>query len=101
MRWSIRPSSRLGAELTFTTPKIYRCAMKGDELEPGGAAHRWASRWDQDQRSEKRLRRSSRRSKPPKAPEDEAVERALAHPEVKRFQELFGGQVRAVRNLKE
>ena len=27
--------------------------------------------------------------------------RALAHPEVQRFQETFGGQVRAVRNLKE
>jgi hypothetical protein len=41
-----------------------------------------------------------------KAPEpaktDEASERALAHPEVKRFQELFPeSQVRAVRNLKE
>ena len=33
---------------------------------------------------------------------DEAAERALAHPEVKRFQELFPeSQVRQVRNLKE
>jgi hypothetical protein len=33
---------------------------------------------------------------------DEAAERALAHPEVKRIQELFPeSQVRAVRNLKE
>jgi hypothetical protein len=31
----------------------------------------------------------------------EATERALSHPEVKRFQELFPGQVRTVRNLKE
>jgi len=36
---------------------------------------------------------------PPK--EDEVTERALAHPEVKRFRELFGGEVRTVRNLKE
>jgi hypothetical protein len=37
---------------------------------------------------------------PPKA--DEAAERALAHPEVKRIQELFPeSHVRAVRNLKE
>jgi len=36
------------------------------------------------------------------ATNDEASERALAHPEVKRFQELFPeSQVRAVRNLKE
>jgi DNA polymerase-3 subunit gamma/tau len=34
--------------------------------------------------------------------EGETAERALSHPEVKRFQELFpGAQVRAVRNLKE
>jgi hypothetical protein len=27
--------------------------------------------------------------------------RALAHPEVRRFQDLLGGEVRTVRNLKE
>jgi hypothetical protein len=33
---------------------------------------------------------------------NEAADRALAHPEVQRFQELFpDSQVRAVRNLKE
>jgi hypothetical protein len=36
----------------------------------------------------------------PKA-EDEVTERALAHPEVQKFRELFGGEVRTVRNLKE
>jgi DNA polymerase III subunit gamma/tau len=33
--------------------------------------------------------------------ETEVTERALAHPEVQRFRELFGGEVRTVRNLKE
>ena len=33
--------------------------------------------------------------------DDELTARALAHPEVQRFRETFGGQVRAVRNLKE
>jgi DNA polymerase-3 subunit gamma/tau len=33
--------------------------------------------------------------------EDEVTERALKHPEVKRFREVFGGEVRTVRNLKE
>jgi hypothetical protein len=33
--------------------------------------------------------------------ESEVTERALAHPEVQRFRELFGGEVRTVRNLKE
>jgi DNA polymerase-3 subunit gamma/tau len=37
--------------------------------------------------------------KPPS--KDEVTERALAHPEVQRFRELFGGEVRTVRNLKE
>jgi hypothetical protein len=37
----------------------------------------------------------------PKAAEDEVTERALSHPEVQRFRELFGGEVRTVRNLKE
>jgi DNA polymerase-3 subunit gamma/tau len=37
----------------------------------------------------------------PAAREDEVTERALAHPEVQRFRELFGGEVRTVRNLKE
>jgi len=36
------------------------------------------------------------------APKDDVAERALAHPEVQRFQEMFpDSQVRVVRNLKE
>ena len=35
------------------------------------------------------------------APEDEATSRALANPEVQRFRDVFGGEVRKVRNLKE
>jgi DNA polymerase-3 subunit gamma/tau len=37
----------------------------------------------------------------PSAAEDQATNRALAHPEVQRFQEVFGGEIRKVRNLKE
>jgi DNA polymerase-3 subunit gamma/tau len=37
----------------------------------------------------------------PSASEDQATSRALAHPEVQRFQEVFGGEIRKVRNLKE
>jgi hypothetical protein len=33
--------------------------------------------------------------------EDEATARALADPEVQRFREVLGGEVRRVRNLKE
>jgi DNA polymerase-3 subunit gamma/tau len=38
---------------------------------------------------------------PASAREDEAASRALANPEVRRFREVFGGEVRKVRNLKE
>ena len=38
---------------------------------------------------------------PPPAAKDEVSERALGHPEVQRFRDLFGGEVRNVRNLKE
>ena len=38
---------------------------------------------------------------PANAREDEATSRALNNPEVQRFREIFGGEVRKVRNLKE
>jgi DNA polymerase-3 subunit gamma/tau len=37
----------------------------------------------------------------PTAGEDQATSRAVSHPEVRRFQEVFGGEIRKVRNLKE
>ena len=37
----------------------------------------------------------------PAAREDEVAERALNNPEVRRFREVFGGEVRKIRNLKE
>ncbi|MBZ5723633.1 MAG: DNA polymerase III subunit gamma/tau [Acidobacteriia bacterium] len=37
----------------------------------------------------------------PAGAEDDATSRALANPEVRRFREVFGGEVRKVRNLKE
>jgi len=40
-------------------------------------------------------------SAPPAANDDEVTSRALANPEVQRFREVFGGEVRKVRNLKE
>jgi hypothetical protein len=37
----------------------------------------------------------------PAEPEGDVASRALANPEVQRFREVFGGEVRKVRNLKE
>jgi len=39
--------------------------------------------------------------RPPAVDDNELTSRALAHPEVQRAQQTFGGQVRGVRNLKE
>ena len=39
--------------------------------------------------------------RPGTAGEDDATTRALANPEVQRFREVFGGEIRKVRNLKE
>ena len=33
--------------------------------------------------------------------QEEATGRALGNPEVRRFREVFGGEIRKVRNLKE
>jgi len=40
-------------------------------------------------------------AKPVATDEDNATSRALANPEVQRFREVFGGEIRKVRNLKE
>jgi len=87
------------SEIIFTAPKMYQLFLKGQEFE--GAVRRVAGR-----AVKLTLRVGEAAAVAKKAPEpaktDEASERALAHPEVKRFQELFPeSQVRAVRNLKE
>ena len=84
-------------ELVFTAPKMYQMFLKQAEFGP--VAQRVAGR---------PVRVTVKIGEPVPAPaaaparEDEAAGRALSHPEVKRFQEVFpDSQVRAVRNLKE
>jgi DNA polymerase-3 subunit gamma/tau len=88
------------AEIVFTAPKMYQLFLKGQEFE--AAVRRVAGR---AVRITLKVGEAAAVAAPAaKAPlkTDEAAERALAHPEVKRFQELFPeSQVRAVRNLKE
>ena len=88
-------------ELVFTTPKMYQLYLKQTEFE--AAAKRIAGR---PVRVTIKIGDPARQAAPaaaaPKKSEDEATTRALAHPEVKRFQEVFpGAQVRTVRNLKD
>ena len=87
------------AEITFTAPKMYQMFLKGQEFE--AAVRRVAGR---TVRITLKVGEAAAAAPAVKAPvkTDEAAERALAHPEVKRFQELFPeSQVRQVRNLKE
>jgi len=87
------------AEITFTAPKMYQMFLKGQEFE--AAVRRVAGR---TVRITLKVGEAAAAAPAVKAPPktDEAAERALAHPEVKRMQELFPeSQVRQVRNLKE
>jgi DNA polymerase III subunit gamma/tau len=89
-------------ELVFTTPKMYQLYLKQTEFE--AAAKRIAGRPVRVTIKVGEPARQSASAPAPAAPkaEDEATTRALAHPEVKRFQEVFpGAQVRTVRNLKD
>jgi DNA polymerase-3 subunit gamma/tau len=89
------------AEITFTTSKMWQMNLKDAALEAvvkrlAGRPVRIAIKVGEVAAA------PAPQSKPKAAQGDaEAAERALSHPEVKRFQELFPGQVRTVRNLKE
>jgi DNA polymerase-3 subunit gamma/tau len=92
------------AELVFTTPKMYQMYLKQPEFE--AKAKKVAGR-----PVRVTIKIGDAASTAPAAiplpapaakPAGEAAERALAHPEVKRFQEVFpDAHVRTVRNLKD
>jgi hypothetical protein len=83
-------------KLTFVTPEDYRLFMNEKDIlkvvqKVAGRAMRFEITFGTPQASE-----------PIAKTKDDVSERALAHPEVRRFQELFpDAQVRVVRNLKE
>jgi DNA polymerase-3 subunit gamma/tau len=84
-------------ELHFTTPEEFRLAMSEKDIlkivqKVAGRAMRVKTTFGQG---------SVTQNLKPK-PLDDVSERALSHPEVRRFQEMFpDAQVRVVRNLKE
>jgi DNA polymerase III subunit gamma/tau len=88
-------------EIVLTAPKMYQMFLKGAEFD--ALVKRVAGR-----PVKVTLRVGENAAPVAAAPqrtpaaEDEVAARALEHPEVKRFQEMFpGSHVRAVRNLKE
>jgi DNA polymerase-3 subunit gamma/tau len=93
--------SESNGELRFVTPKEFSMAMNQKEIQAalqkvGAGAMRIKMTIGEPQIAETAPAPTN------KPGEDEVSQRALSHPEVRRFQELFpDAQVRAVRNLKE
>ncbi len=92
-----------GGELQFVTSAPYKLALQPEDLQKG-IRHLGARPM--------RIKVTVGTSEPaaavpiatpkrPSAQEDEAAGRALANPEVQRFRDVFGGEVRKIRNLKE
>ena len=88
-----------GGALHFTTPREFQLALRPDELNK--AIKHLTGR---TMKITVTLGQGAPPDSPPAASaeaDDEVARRALSNPEVQRFRELFGGQVRQVRNLKE
>ena len=86
-------------ELHFVTPEEFKLAMKEKDILK--VVQKVAGR---PMRIRITLGAPNASEAPPavKPPQDDVSERALSHPEVRRFQEMFpDAQVRTVRNLKE
>jgi DNA polymerase-3 subunit gamma/tau len=90
--------SESASELMVTAPKMY--AMNLKQAEFTAIVHRVIGR---PVKVTVKIGETTREPAPAAAPKvDEVAARALEHPEVKRFQELFpDSQVRTVRNLKD
>ncbi|MGH9659489.1 MAG: DNA polymerase III subunit gamma/tau, partial [Bryobacteraceae bacterium] len=86
-------------ELHFTTPKEFLLAMKPDDLNQ--AVRRLIGRTLKVRVTAGNGADAAPAAAAPQPVADDVTRRALDHAEVRRFQELFGGQVRTVRNLKE
>jgi hypothetical protein len=88
-------------ELQFVTSKSNRLALREDDLQKA------ISKISPRPMRIKIVLDESVGASAPAAPlaapagEDEVTARALSNPEVQRFREVFGGEVRKVRNLKE
>ncbi len=84
-----------GNELQFVTPSQFAMAMRESDLA-------LAVRKISPRGFKIKIKITDAEAAPViERKKDESTERALAHPEVQRFREVLGGEVRTVRNLKE
>jgi DNA polymerase III subunit gamma/tau len=90
-----------GSELVFTTTRLYGMAIKGD-TQLGAIVQRLAGRPVRVTIKQGEAAASATPLATAPAVDSDLEERALSHPEVRRFRELFpDAQVRDVRNLKD
>jgi hypothetical protein len=86
-------------ELRFTTPREFSVAMK--EADINQAVRQILGKPLKIKVTIGDVAAQDKVASAPAAQEDDVSRRALANPEVRNFRELFGGEVRTVRNLKE
>jgi DNA polymerase III subunit gamma/tau len=91
-------------ELQFTTSAAYKLALRPDDLNKAlkqitSKPYRIKVTVGDAGSQAAPLTSAPKASAPPA--DDDATARALANPEVQRFREVFGGEIRKVRNLKE
>ena len=92
----------VGADLVFTTLKMYQMYLKSAEFDAVVKRVHGKPARIVIKIGEASAAPVASAMTPPAVKNNETSERALAHPEVQKFKELFpDSQVRAVRNLKE
>jgi DNA polymerase III subunit gamma/tau len=88
-----------GNLLEFVTPKEFMLAMRAEDISK--AVQRISSRPFKIKVTAGEVAPAEKAAAPANQKPDDAAQRALANPEVQRFREVFGGEVRAVRDLKK
>ena len=88
-------------ELRFTTPREFSIAMKEADINQAVRQIIGKPLKIKVTIGEVAAQNRDKVVAAPAAQEDDASRRALANPEVQSFRDLFGGEVRTVRNLKE
>jgi DNA polymerase-3 subunit gamma/tau len=89
-----------GGTLTFTAPREFQLALQSDDL-PKAIKHLTGRQMKVKVVAGDGEVPDSHSAPATAEAEDEVSRRALSNPEVQRFRELLGGQVRQIRNLKE
>jgi len=88
-----------GNVLEFVTPKEFMLSMRAEDISK--AVQRISSRPFKIKVTAGEVAPAEKAAAPAGQKPDDAAQRALENPEVQRFREVFGGEVRAVRDLKK